>query len=45
MAWRAVSFDNVTKAYGPTPLIAGMRCFVAQKLDYEIEIPDGLATA
>lgn len=29
-------------AYGPTPLIAAMRCFVALKLGKEIEVPDGL---
>lgn len=28
--------------YGPTPLIAAMRCFVASKLGDEVEIPDGL---
>lgn len=28
--------------YGPTPLIAGMRCYVASKLGEEIEIPEGL---
>lgn len=28
--------------YGPTPLIAAMRCFVASKLGDEVEIPEGL---
>lgn len=28
--------------YGPTPLIAAMRCFVAHKLGDEVEIPDEL---
>ena len=28
--------------YGPTPLIAAMRCFVASKLGDEIKIPDEL---
>lgn len=28
--------------YGPTPLIAVMRCYVASKLGDEIEIPDSL---
>ena len=28
--------------YGPTPLIAAMRCFVASKLGDDIEIPEGL---
>jgi hypothetical protein len=26
--------------HGPTPLIAAMRCYVASKLDDEVEIPD-----
>ena len=40
--WRAVSFDDKNKAYGPTPLIAAMRCYVASKLGDDIEIPKGL---
>ena len=28
--------------YGPTPLIAAMRCYVASKLGTELEVPDGL---
>jgi hypothetical protein len=28
--------------YGPTPLIASMRCYVASKLGEEIEIPEEL---
>lgn len=28
--------------YGPTPLIAAMRCLVASKMGNEIEIPEGL---
>lgn len=28
--------------YGPTSLIAAMRCFVASKLGNEIEVPEGL---
>ena len=28
--------------YGPTPLIAALRCFVASRLGDEIEIPDEL---
>jgi len=27
-------------AYGPTPLIAAMRCYVASKLGDEVEVPD-----
>lgn len=29
--------------YGPTPLIAAMRCMVASKLGDEVEVPDELA--
>lgn len=29
-------------AYGPTPLIAAMRCFVASKLGETAEVPEGL---
>lgn len=29
--------------YGPTPLIAAMRCYVDMKLGDEIDIPDSLA--
>jgi hypothetical protein len=28
--------------YGPTPLVAAMRCYVASKLGDEVEIPEGL---
>lgn len=29
-------------SYGPTPLIAAMRCYVASKLGEEVEVPDEL---
>jgi hypothetical protein len=29
--------------YGPTPLIAAMRCYVASKLGDEVEVPNELA--
>ena len=32
------------KIYGPTPLIAAMRCYVASKLGDEVEIPEELKT-
>lgn len=32
-------------SYGPTPLIAAMRCYVASKLGDEVEIPEALETA
>jgi hypothetical protein len=38
--WSATGFRN-TK-FGPTPLIAAMRCYVASKLGDDIEIPEGL---
>ena len=28
--------------YGPTPLIAAMRCFVVSKLGDEVNVPDDL---
>jgi hypothetical protein len=31
-----------TLAYGPTPLIAAMRCFVASRLGDEVDIPEEL---
>ena len=33
-------FDDA--AYGPTPLIAAMRCFVASRLGDEVDIPEEL---
>jgi hypothetical protein len=30
------------KSYGPTPLIAAMRCYVASKLGDEVEVPEEL---
>ena len=40
-AWYAVSMQN-TDAYGPTPLIAAMRCYVASQLGGEVELPEEL---
>ena len=34
--------DPAPESYGPTPLIAAMRCFVAFKLGDEIDIPKEL---
>jgi len=31
--------------YGPTPLIAAMRCYVASKLGEEVEAPEELLDA
>jgi len=40
-AWYAVSMND-TDSYGPTPLIAAMRCYVASKLGDNIDIPEEL---
>jgi hypothetical protein len=42
--WRAERYlDAEVYSYGPTPLIAAMRCYVASKLGDEVEIPKELA--
>ena len=33
---------NPTSGYGPTKLIAAMRCYLASKLGREVEVPDEL---
>ena len=44
--WKA-TFDyggsGTSDQYGPTPLIAAMRCYVASKLGDEVELPKELA--
>jgi len=40
--WRARPYMDLTEFYGPTPLIAAMRCYVASKLGDKIEIPENL---
>jgi hypothetical protein len=41
--WRGrIEAGNPVSGYGPTPLIAAMRCYVASKLGNEIEIPKEL---
>jgi hypothetical protein len=41
--WRSRSSINMGRThYGPTPLIAAMRCYVASKLGDEVEIPQEL---
>lgn len=42
-AWAADVRGGVFEQYGPTALIAAMRCFVASKLGDEVEIPDELS--
>lgn len=44
-AWSACVYDHTygaTNGYGPTPLIAAMRCLVAAKLGGTVEIPENL---
>jgi hypothetical protein len=41
-AWEAAHPSGHTD-FGPTPLIAAMRCYVASKLGDEVEVPDELA--
>lgn len=36
--------DGYHCAFGPTPLIAAMRCYVASKLGDEVEVPEELLT-
>jgi hypothetical protein len=41
--WRGrIEGGNPVSGYGPSPLIAAMRCYVVSKLGDEIEIPDVL---
>ena len=43
--WRAEPYDMDSisqRFYGPTPLIAAMRCYVASKLGDVVEVPDEL---
>jgi len=40
-AWYAVSMKDAD-SYGPTPLIAAMRCYVASKLGETIYVPEEL---
>jgi hypothetical protein len=41
LRWVAVPQKGI-ESYGPTPLIAAMRCYVASKLGAEIDIPKEL---
>jgi hypothetical protein len=40
-AWNAISMQD-TEDYGPTPLVAAMRCYVASNLGEEVELPEEL---
>lgn len=37
------NWEQLRVAYGPTPLVAAMRCFVASRLGRVIEIPEDLS--
>lgn len=37
-----ICWDAALQWLAPTPLIAGMRCYVASKLGHEVEVPEGL---
>ena len=41
-AWFATDLTGHTTHFGPTPLIAAMRCYVGTKLGHEVEIPEEL---
>ena len=36
--WRSINMGRTQ--YGPTPLIAAMRCYVASKLGDEVDVPE-----
>lgn len=42
VAWVNGELSTVHDHYGPTPLIAAMRCYVASKLGDEVTIPEEL---
>jgi hypothetical protein len=41
--WLAESYDNEVLEFGPTPLIAAMRCYVASKLGDEVDVPEEIS--
>ena len=41
-AWHASCPRYVNHGYGPTPLVAAMRCYVASKLGQDVNIPEEL---
>ena len=40
--WCATQSDGLGQFFGPTPLIAVMRCYVASQLGDEVDVPDNL---
>lgn len=43
MCWNAKSERYVHSGFGPTPLIAAMRCYCVSRLGEIVEVPDELA--
>ena len=44
LRWQCKQHDSIDcVAFGPTPLVAAMRCYVTSKLGDEVEVPDELA--
>jgi hypothetical protein len=45
--WEAemLETDGVRTEYGPTPLVAAMRCYVASQLGDEVDVPDEVMEA
>jgi len=43
--WVATRFEgsSVSEKYGPTPLVAAMRCYVMSQLGDEVEVPEELS--
>ena len=42
VAWVNGELSTAHDQYGPTPLVAAMRCYVASKLGDEVEVPNEL---
>lgn len=42
-AFRHAKLHNTRPSFGPTPLIAAMRCYVASVLGDEVEVPEELS--
>lgn len=40
--WIAESYQGNIQQFGPTPLIAAMRCYVASKMGDAVDVPDEL---
>lgn len=44
LRWECIQYNGINRCrtFGPTPLIAAMRCFVASRLGDEVDVPDEL---